>query len=476
MSNPTDQTASQLPTYITSAVPNPMEKRAAWYKNTAPTYAGIFLWFVFWQDVAKAGAPGGTLAQGIGWALASLVISALVCHFLFYLVPGLLGLKTGLPLYIVGTSTFGAKGGFLMPGFLMGVLQFGWVGVNVYFSSQALSARIPVDARIIMVVWGVLACFVGLKGIQYVAKVATYLPLIPLVVLLWLVAATIGNVGSFSPDSLVAAQKAAHPVGAEPLGMMGVLAAMLTYVVGFFATAGAAGVDFGTNSRDKKDVSRGGLVGIALAIIVTAGLSLLIVAGYYGSQAGLAAATAKGISLSSFDLIPAILGDDKAKWVMFLLALSAFPSACFSSFIAANSFKTTLPKVNPFVSVGIGTVVAVVLAITGVVASAVAVFQIIGASFGPICGAMLVDYLLAGRKWSGPRAGFNPAGWIAWALGFGVGILPNLHVNLPAAPVVAFGVGAVVYYLCASIGLQSPVVPLPGKAAEAAKSKGPSAA
>jgi cytosine permease len=475
MSNPTDQTASQLPSYITSAVPNPTDKRAAWYKNTAPTYAGIFLWFVFWQDAAKAAAPGGTLAQGIGWALVSLVISALVCHFLFYLVPGLLGMKTGLPLYIVGTSTFGAKGGFIMPGFLMGVLQFGWVGVNVYFSSQALSAVIPVDARIIMVVWGVLACFVGLKGIQYVAKVATFLPLIPLVVLLWMTFATMSNLGSFSPDPLVTAQKAANPVGGEPLSMLGVLAAMLTYVVGFFATAGAAGVDFGTNSRDKKDVSRGGLIGIALAIIVTAGLSLLIVAGYYGSKVGLEAATAKGVSLRSSDLIPAILGGDKAKWVMLLLALSAFPSACFSSFIAANSFKTTLPKVNPFVSVGIGTVVAVILAVTGVVASAVSVFLIIGASFGPICGAMLVDYLMAGSKWSGPRAGFNPAGWIAWALGFGVGILPNLHVNLPAAPVVAFGVGAVVYYLCASIGLQSKVVPLPVKAAGLAP-KGSSAA
>ena len=66
--------------------------------------------------------------------------------------------------------------------------------------------------------------------------------------------------------------------------MMGVLAVMLTYVVGFFATAGAAGVDFGTNSRDEKDVSMGGLVGIALAIIVTAGLSLLIVAGFYGGR------------------------------------------------------------------------------------------------------------------------------------------------------------------------------------------------
>ena len=46
---------------------------------------------------------------------------------------------------------------------------------------------------------------------------------------------------------------------------------MLTYVVGFFATAGAAGVDFGLNSRDKKDVSMGGLVGVALAIILIAG-------------------------------------------------------------------------------------------------------------------------------------------------------------------------------------------------------------
>ena len=469
MNNQQTQAVGQLPGYITSAVPNPKDKRAPWYKNTAPTYAGIFLWFVFWQDAAKAGAPGGTLAQGVGWALISLVISALVCHFLFYLVPGLFGMKTGLPLYIVGTSTFGAQGGFLMPGFLMGVLQFGWVGVNVYFSSLALSAMIPIKAQIIMVIWGALAAFVGLKGIQYVAKVATYLPLIPLVVLLWLTASTIGNVGSFKPDTLIAAQQAANPTGPGALSMMGVLAVMLTYVVGFFATAGAAGVDFGLNSRDEKDVKMGGLVGIALAIIVTAGLSLLIVAGTYG--AGIPGTDAAGgtLSLSSFELIPTILGPDKAKWVMFLLAVAAFPPVCFSAFIAANSFKTTLPKVNPFISVGIGTTVSVILAITGVVAKAISVFVIIGASFGPICGAMLVDYLLSGQKWSGPRAGFNPAGWVAWALGFVVGILPNLGVNVPAAPVLAFVVGAVVYFLCAKMGLQSPVVPVSGALAEATK-------
>ena len=449
--------SNQLPDYILSSKPNPASNRAPWFKNTAPTYAGIFLWFVFWQDAAKGGAPGGTLAQGLAWALLSLAISAVVCHALFYLAPGLFGMRTGLPLYIVGTSTFGATGGFLMPGFLMGVLQFGWLGVNVYFSAIALSAVIPVDAKIIMVVWGVLAAFVGLKGIQYVAKVATYLPLIPLVALLWLAAKTVGNLGQFDAAALVTAQGAAAATTVAPLSHLGVLAAMLTYVVGFFATAGAAGVDFGTSSRDSKDVQMGGLIGIALAIFFTAGLSLVIVAGVAGGSKGVVS------TLSSFDLIPTILGKDTAKWVMFLLAIAAFPPACFSSFIAANSFKTTLPKVNPFISVGIGAAVSIVLAVTGVVAKAITVFVIIGASFGPICGAMLVDYLLCKGEWTGPRAGFNPAGWIAWALGFIVGILPNLGVNVPAAPVAAFVVGAVVYFLCAKAGLQSAVIPLPKK-------------
>jgi cytosine permease len=471
MNNQDTQSAGQLPSYITSATPNPPEKRAPWYANTAPTYAGIFLWFVFWQEAVNAPSAGGMLSQGVGWALLSLVLAALVCHFFFYLVPGLLGMKTGLPLYIVGTSTFGAQGGFLMPGFLMGVLQFGWVGVNVYFSSQALAPVIPLPLPVIMVVWGVLAAFVGLKGIQYVAKVATYVPLIPLVILLILLAKTAGAIGSFDQLKFIALHQRLSPQAPAALSTFGVLAFMMTYVVGFFATAGAAGVDFGTNSRNKNDVQMGGLIGIALAITVTAGIWLLVVAGAYGSPDFSTAAVAAGsktnppgLMVHMSDLIPVIMGKS-APLILFLLALAAFPPACFSAFIAANSFKTTLPNVNPFISVGIGTVVSIVLAITGLAGKAIIVFEIIGASFGPICGAMMVDYLLAGGKWSGPRAGFNPAGWIAWLAGFVVGILPRLNVPIPAAPVAAFVVGAVVYFVCAKLGLQSRVIPLPAKPA-----------
>jgi cytosine permease len=134
-----------------------------------------------------------------------------------------------------------------------------------------------------------------------------------------------------------------------------------------------------------------------------------------------------------------------------------------------------MPKVNPFVSVGIGAIVSIILAITGWAGSLPKVFGLIGASFGPIVGAMVVDYLLSGGNWTGPRAGFNPAGWIAWLLGFIVGILPNpmlagiVHVDIPCAPVAAFIVGAVVYFVCAKMGLQSQVIPIPSKAADPVK-------
>jgi len=473
MSNP-----SSLPSYISGATPNPQANRAPWYKNIAPTYAGIFLWFVFWQDAVNAPNQGGLLSQGIGWALLSLVIAALVCHFLFYMVPGMLGMRTGLPLYIIGTSTFGAQGGFILPGFLMGVLQFGWLGVNVYFSSMALGAFFGLEAtsvgvKVIMVVWGVLAAIVGLKGIQYVAKVATYLPLIPLAILLLLLIKTIGGIGCFDAKTFIALSAKAAPASPAALGGFGVLAFMLTFVVGFFATAGAAGVDIASNGRNKGDVSMGGLVGIALAIIVTAGVSMLIVAGTYGSpdlcSDAIKAAGKDGLILQTPGLIPVIMGKS-AGLIMFLLAIAAFPPACFSSFIAANSFKTTLPNVNPFVSVGIGAAVSILLALTGLAGKAIIVFVIIGATFGPILGAMVVEYLLNGGKWSGPRAGFNPAGWISWALGAIVGVMPILNIYpVPAAPVAAFVVGAVVYGLLSKMGMQSAIVPLPAALADTTK-------
>ena len=59
-------------------------------------------------------------------------------------------------------------------------------------------------------------------------------------------------------------------------------------------------------------------------------------------------------------------------------------------------------------------------------------------------------------------SGLNMAGWISWAVGFVVGIAPLVGLaNVPAAPLVAFIVGAVLYFVLAKAGMEPPVVPLP---------------
>ncbi len=511
---------SKLPDYVASAQPNPPDSRVGWLMSTAATYAGVMLWFVFWQQVPMGGngIAGGTLSQGLPLAIGGLVLAAFLCHFLFYLAPGMLGMKTGLPLAVVGTSTYGVTGGFLMPGLLMGLLQFGWLSVNAYFSGLLLVSigGVPEGSAIhlgVSTAWALVAMFMGIMGIQYVGKVASFMPIIPIVILLMLLAKTIGSVGAFSIEELKAgpekasvakaaiaekvnadpeaaadvkkkatddAKAAAAFVSAKPAtlfnsGTLGILSLICTYVIGFFATAGAAGVNFGCGNKDKTAVHMGGLVGIVLSTVFTGVIALLVVAG----AQKMALDAGKPELLATYnvtELFTLILGKETGDICMFLLAIAAFPSACFCTFIAAGCIKTSFPKINHWLSCGVGCAAAIALVICGYAKDAPAVFGVIGASFGPICGAMAADYILAGFRWPGPRAGFNPAGWLSWIVGFAVGgiglvyeplktVVPNLPaqlpVEIPCPPLSAFIVGFVLYFVLAGIGLTSRKLDMP---------------
>jgi cytosine permease len=132
-----------------------------------------------------------------------------------------------------------------------------------------------------------------------------------------------------------------------------------------------------------------------------------------------------------------------------------------------------LPGVKRMSSTMAGVTVAMVLAISGVAANLAGVFTIVGASFGPICGAMTADWLLSGRRWSGPREGISIPGYASWVLGFIVGILPFLPVpesikaySQPAV-VYSYIVGFLVYAALAKAGLEPKTVSMPGKSAAA---------
>jgi len=437
-----------LPDYLAKAVPNPMGKRAPWYANTAPTYAGIFLWIAFYQQMA-----GGTLQHGgLGLCLVALAVAGLLSYALYYRVPAMLGMKTGFPLYVVGSSTFGTAGGYVMPGLLMGLLQIGWFAVATSVASEFILKGLgmnsqPGGAPFITtgLIWGCVMAWVGAKGIRYVAKVSLILNAIPLLMLLIVFFQTAGGVGRYH---VPAAQD--NPFVAFTM--------TLAIVIGFFATAGAAGADFGMNARHAKDVRWGGMVGIALAVLVAGGLSLAAIAGAHGS--GLS----QGFDYA--DVIQAI-GGPVASAMFFLFAIASIPATCFCAFIAGNSFSTMIPGVPRVASTMAGAVVGIVLAVTGVAANLIPFFNIVGASFGPICGAMAADYLLSGKRWAGPRAGINFAGYVAWAIGFVVGILPFLPLSaemktyVQPAVLYSFVTGFVVYALLAKAGLQPKTVDMP---------------
>ena len=291
---------------------------------------------------------------------------------------------------------------------------------------------------IVAALWTYLMGSIGILGIQYVARASLFLNAIPLLMILVVFFRVQGGISQ-------------HPVPTQT-DTWGAVATILQTVIGFFATAGAAGVDFGMNSRNGKDVRMGGLVGIAGAILIAGGLPLLSVAG--------ARALNPAITSYSYDAVIGSMGGTMASSMFLLFALASIVPACFCAFIAGNSFATMLPGVSRSLSTLVGVTIALVLAGTGVAADLPGVFGLVGASFGPICGAMVADYLLSGGKWAGPREGINWAGYGAWAIGFVVGISPALGLKLGVEPLAlaSFVVGFVVYAALAKAGLEPKIV------------------
>ncbi|MEO6910501.1 MAG: cytosine permease [Edaphobacter sp.] len=430
-----------VPQYVNRSVPVPLASRVPWYKSTFPTYAGIFLWVGFYLKLA-----GPTLGYAsVSTCLWGLLVAGLLCFGLYYYVPAMLGMQSGQPLYVVGTSTFGTTGGYFIPGLLMGFLQVGWVAVvgavSADFIMKGLGQTSKTLFSILVVVWIYSLGWVAIKGIHYVGRVAKYLNWVPLIMIVIVFWANKGGISHYQPP--------------QQEGMTGFLT-VLTIVIGYFATAGAAGADFGMNNGNRKDVLLGGIFGIVVGALIAGGLPILAVAGYLGS----------GTGVQNYDYTAAISSVGALAPVMFFLfAAASLVPTCFSSFIASNSFSTMLPKIPRPVLTFAALTLSVLRAVTGVASNLVGFFSIVGASFGPICGAMVADYLLAGRRWSGPRLGINWAGCIAWALGFLVGI-PEHIPGIPAAWVKAdnpsglysFIVGFLVYIALAKVGMRPAVV------------------
>ena len=106
-------------------------------------------------------------------------------------------------------------------------------------------------------------------GIRYVSRVAVFANIIPFLMILVVFFKTNPGYQNYHP--------------ANPNAFVG-FTLLIQIVTGFFATAGAAGADFGMENRDARDVRLGGLAGIGLAILFAGGFTLISMAGAHSTQ------------------------------------------------------------------------------------------------------------------------------------------------------------------------------------------------
>jgi cytosine permease len=482
---------SEFPRPLRAALTAPPLERKGWQWTVAPTYIGLFLWVVFFDQLG----PRTLAIGGLPWSLVGAGAGGLLCYLLLYLVPATWGQSTGRPATVLAASTFGATGTLLFTFLLFGLAQVIWIAVSTFYSVdwtlQGLNScglyqpkppkLLPVPlgrgaGRVVelrgtvflvtSIAWLYAAALVGNYLVRIIQALMNVYPIFPAIMLATAMMLTIQNVRSFEPLEVDPATSA-HIVDGGPRAFL----MMIQMFFGFFAMAGLAAADWGAVCRTRREVQLGGWVGVAFASWTVAVLALLTVAGALGRYPT-PAQLPRQIDVASFTFrVALLLGmPDRVAGSMFLIfGLASLAPTCFAAFLLGQRFSALVPEVSRLKWTLLGATAAWPLVATGLAGRLEPIFTVLGAVFAPMVGAMAGDYVRSRGAWPGPRRGINPAGLLAWLGGFLVGLIP-LAVEaggwgdgsrLQPAAVYGFLTAFLVYTVMARIGLESSSLPIP---------------
>ena len=414
--------------------------RLPWNDYPAPVLAVLFLWVGFYQALA-----GGTIDRGhFGLLFVGLVVGACVSFWLFYSVPAKLGMQTGLPVAVLGSSTFGSRGGQVIPGPLAGLLLTVWFGVAVFYAGDLVLRALGLPAEgltvpfiVVAVAWAAGTAALGCRGGRFLWRLATLVSaLLALTLLAVFYFARLGlpQHGLDLPE----------PYAAFTLTVQ--------LVVAFFATIAIASPALGMFHRGKRDVLLTGLLAIVVPSIFAGYLALLSVAGAKGQNP----------NIEGFGFIQAAIGLGGYVGLLtpWLLLVGSVPAAAIYASMATDSIGVMLPSWSRLRIVLLVAVGGVVLALSRVPQNLQFLITLTGALAAPVCGITAADYWSHDRRWPHTRPGVNYAGFAAWIIGALVGILPLLpipeYLLLVAHPsaLYAWLAGFVAYVVLGNLGLK----------------------
>jgi cytosine permease len=472
--NPQDESTAQtdLPPSLAAALAGPVFPRRDWQKSIAPHFIALFLWVAFFDQIPQETLAGSKL----GWPVLGALIGGILSYLCLYRCPSLWGVRTGRPLDVLATSTFGIKGATWLPGFLLAAVQVAWMAVSVWYAT-ALMLRGLVLIRLLdaqymqpfsllglrvtgalfavsSLLWALVAAIAGRYLVRVVIALMLIYPIVEALLLGIVAVAAFPGLPSFRPD-------AAGPLvpGWAPVRIM------VQFIFGFFATAGLTAADWGRTARDEHDIRLGGWVSVAMGSWIAATLSLLTVAGsgVAASGGGQAGPVGSG-SMRFVAAVEALLPAWAAGIILLCFGLAGLAPAVFGAGVFGLRLSAIWPKVSRARWTWVGMALAWILLIVGAADRVYVVAGFVGGVLSPAAGAIVADYVRSRGNWPGPRRGFNRPGFVAWGVGAVVGLVPLFvrSVAVQPAAVFAFLAAFVIYFLAAWLGLEAPSDTLPG--------------
>ncbi len=436
-----------LPASLRAALADPPVPPKGWQDGVAPAFLAMGLSVVLLDGLA----PGTLMVGGLGPSIVGAVLAGLLGYWCLYYAPAMWGVRTGRPLAVVATSTFGARGAVVVPGLLLGLASVVWFAITIDYSTQytlsGLAACGLLDATllasapragldmpkplflVVSATWAMASAVIGTLAVRLVAAVMSAYLIFPAIAL---AAAVVWAIPGVS----------AGPIETVPFTMGGgrAIAAMLQLVFAYLACVGLTSADWGAATKSERDVRDGGLAGLMLAVPILAILAVLIVSGSLGRaaprivgdgdeplgpgarppiarMAPRPAAPAEAIQPTLRDAFARGIGGQLGGAGLLVLALGLLGPCCSNPYIVTRQFHAAFPRVPRWAWSILAALAAWSMIASGVTHHVQAVFGLVGGLVAPAVGAMASDFARSRGAWRGPRRGVNLAGLGAWVTG-----------------------------------------------------------